>query len=78
VFELRVKDWEQRVLALAVEADVPSDVLMAGLADVAGRAAAVLDKYVGRVPFSDRMEAFLGRAESAYRRTKQLMKGRKP
>lgn len=64
--EKAIQTFKRRVLQLAADGDVSSDVVVAAMADTVGLAAAVLDRHTGTRDFDDRMGSFVARAKAAY------------
>jgi len=67
-FDLRAKEFRESIFALAAEMNVDRTVAIAGMAEVAGIAAAQLDREEDRELFTDRMHSFFERAETIYKR----------
>lgn len=65
-FELEVQQLKLRILRIARDEGLDSDVVVAALADVLGVTAATLDMQVGPHPIEDRLDSFIARVKDQH------------
>lgn len=67
-FEQEVQAARQKILNIALQDNLPSDVLMAAMADVLGDVAGTLDQHCGHQPIEKRLAVIMDRAKQSYGR----------